>query len=517
MKKTFGLDNMSAVLANEGVEHIYVKASEDNAKLVAAYNKLRRLCTDPTAGAQVKKLCRSAVAANSWYRDGIDNLNLTYAEFERSFSAYADKISDFIRCLGEYETKAKAVGVGEEIIHAAHAFLDETKAAFTAFRKSLKREATAAADFIIKPSMQIKGDSCRIITYEGEKRIPHFAHGVAFRRDLKKFSMANLIKFYADAVTYTVTPHEYLHKGLDTVQLSDTHTALVISHSTGADTAYDALLVNAHGKPVYTKDDVTPVMTLKLTKMEAEATAAAEFSIKASEKLEGDYAGIRMYEGSQLRTNFSLSTFSNVKLVNIYKKAIEKTLRPDPHLFQGINMIQRPGCHTTLTVHVRGAKPRDSEPVNIMSLRDAGKRYEILLVNAHNKPVYSKDDITPLMTLKITAMTEKTATAATKSKLQLRVEEWASKELDDKQIKELVALIKADSRLGVIAKKFPKLHHGIEYATVSKGDKELEFAYLNSGDTYNTTLLRNPLNDKLEITTLGDMIEYLGSKGWQAE
>ena len=84
-------------------------------------------------------------------------------------------------------------------------------------------------------------------------------------------------------------------------------------------------------------------------------------------------------------------------------------------------------------------------------------------------------------------------------------------------IKNLYELVKDDSKLAAIHKAFPKLTYNIEYTAVeNKAGHELEIAYLNAGDSYVTTLLRNPITKKLEVTSLGDFIEYLERKGYHA-
>lgn len=382
--KSFDLANISAALTTAGHDHVFVQANTGNAKLMAAYKRLRELCTGTTAGAAVKKLWQSAVAAHAWYLDSVSNPDITSAKFEESCGDYTFNIIGFVEDLKEYETKAKAAGVGEEIIAAAHAFSTETKTAFATFRKSLKNEANAG------------------VVSASEATLTPFAKWLNLQPGL-----------YVGNVVLDGEKQE----------------AVIQNHSTGCvayfrcdgDNTTKRFCTLKDGKLELTekatlgsiwesKKEAYAALTRLLKKLSAsEATAAAEFTIKPSMKLEGDYGSIRMYEGSQLRTQSNISPFSSTKLVNIYKKAIEKTIKPNPHMFEGIDMRQRHSCHTTLTVSVYAPEPKPGVQISIMDLgkNDRTKRYEILLVNASGKPVYSKEDITPAMTLKITEMGEK--------------------------------------------------------------------------------------------------------------
>ena len=88
---------------------------------------------------------------------------------------------------------------------------------------------------------------------------------------------------------------------------------------------------------------------------------------------------------------------------------------------------------------------------------------------------------------------------------------------DAEDVKTLYDLVKDNSKLTVIRKAFPRLSYGTEYASVeNKAGHELEIAYLNAGDLYATTLARNPITKKLEVTSLGDLIDYLERKGYHA-
>lgn len=109
-----------------------------------------------------------------------------------------------------------------------------------------------------------------------------------------------------------------------------------------------------------------------------------------------------------------------------------------------------------------------------------------------------------------------------KLKLKDNKREWFKIILDDgaieeKDAQELFQMIKDDKKLGTIAKKYPKISHGLEYGELEnkKGDV-IKFAFLNSGDTYALTLVRNPISGKIEITTEGDMVEYLEKKGYKS-
>ena len=84
-------------------------------------------------------------------------------------------------------------------------------------------------------------------------------------------------------------------------------------------------------------------------------------------------------------------------------------------------------------------------------------------------------------------------------------------------MKEVLELIKAGARLGNIEKRLPGISYGVEYKKLEKknGDST-RFAYLNTGDVYNYTLVRNPITGKIELTSYGEMVEYLEKKGYTA-
>lgn len=125
-------------------------------------------------------------------------------------------------------------------------------------------------------------------------------------------------------------------------------------------------------------------------------TAAADpFKITLSQKF--DKAGsmiLDIVEGKQLRGRITDTDVTPVKLVNLYKKKIRATITPDKYLKNDISSLQEPGMVTTLRLRYSG---------------DATQSYTVLLVNEHNKPVYSADDITDKMTLVLKNVTHANA------------------------------------------------------------------------------------------------------------
>lgn len=394
------LSSISGLLTIAGHSHVFVQANTNNPKLMAAYKRLRELCTGTTAGAAVKKLWQSAVSAHAWYLDSVSNDDLTSAKFEESCGDYTFNILGFVEDLKEYETKAKSAGVGEEIIAAAHAFITETKTAFATFRKSLKNEATAGVEHTMVKASDYRDNEVTFF-YKKLRSLVSPTADAQVQKLWKAAIKAN--NWYVDASV--IDMHEFKAN-------IEEYKADIAAFKEEVLEYYAKVRASSVGKEIASAaNDYEGATRMGLSifcqKIKREATAAAEFTIKPSMKLEGDYGSIRMYEGSQLRTQSSLSEFTSTKLVNIYKKAIAKTIKPDPHLFQGIDMIQRHSCHTTLTVSRNAPRPKPGVQVLISDLGngDIKKRYELVLVNASGKPVYSKEDITPAMTLKITEMT----------------------------------------------------------------------------------------------------------------
>lgn len=100
------------------------------------------------------------------------------------------------------------------------------------------------------------------------------------------------------------------------------------------------------------------------------------------------------------------------------------------------------------------------------------------------------------------------------------LKEWYDRYAGDKDgtFEELCQMISANGKLGGIGKKFPSLHSGLEYVyLVNKKDDEIQFAYLNSGDTYAPTLLRSPSTGKIVFTTIGDVIEAYEKRGYETK
>lgn len=70
--------------------------------------------------------------------------------------------------------------------------------------------------------------------------------------------------------------------------------------------------------------------------------------------------------------------------------------------------------------------------------------------------------------------------------------------------------------LASLLRKFPHLGYSVEYVTLEHKDgSEKEIAYINSGDTYTPTLMRN-LNGNIVICDLGTFIETLPAT-WTAK
>ena len=120
------------------------------------------------------------------------------------------------------------------------------------------------------------------------------------------------------------------------------------------------------------------------------AVAADDFKIVCSMKLpaKSDLMVIDVREGSQLRNRITDTEVTTVKVVNMYKKRIRNTITPDKYLDNGISSLQQPHTHTIMRLKTRG------------EVTD----FSIELVNSHGANVYSKDDITTNMTLKVTPM-----------------------------------------------------------------------------------------------------------------
>ena len=96
------------------------------------------------------------------------------------------------------------------------------------------------------------------------------------------------------------------------------------------------------------------------------------------------------------------------------------------------------------------------------------------------------------------------------------VTELVEKEYDEVDAKIIHAMIVRDPGLGAILKKFPQLGYGIEYIEIThKSGRNDTIAYINTGDTYASTLIRDR-NGKIIISTIGDVIESLPST-WSAK
>lgn len=120
--------------------------------------------------------------------------------------------------------------------------------------------------------------------------------------------------------------------------------------------------------------------------------AAESFKIKCDLKFpKADFMILNIVEGKQLRGRISDDDVTPLKLVNLYKKKIKFTLTPDKYLKNDISSLQEPGMHTYIRLHYRKSATEASDVT-----------YNVLLVNAHNKPVYTADDVTDSMTLKLT-------------------------------------------------------------------------------------------------------------------
>jgi hypothetical protein len=125
-------------------------------------------------------------------------------------------------------------------------------------------------------------------------------------------------------------------------------------------------------------------------------SAADDFKIVCSMKLpaKSDLMILDVLEGKQLRNRVFERDASPVKILNIYKKRIRNTITPDKYLDNSISSLQLPRTHTIMRLK-NGSEVTD---------------FSVELVNSHGANVYSKDDITTNMTLKVTPMT-KSATA----------------------------------------------------------------------------------------------------------
>lgn len=98
------------------------------------------------------------------------------------------------------------------------------------------------------------------------------------------------------------------------------------------------------------------------------------------------------------------------------------------------------------------------------------------------------------------------------------LKDWYDRYAGDKDgsFEDLCKLISDNAKIGNIGKKFPSLHSGLEYVRMAnKKDDEIQFAYLNAGDTYAPTILRDPFNSKIKFTSIGDIIEYAEKKGYE--
>ena len=77
---------------------------------------------------------------------------------------------------------------------------------------------------------------------------------------------------------------------------------------------------------------------------------------------------------------------------------------------------------------------------------------------------------------------------------------------DAKRIRDM---IERGASLGNIWKIFPRLGYGIEYIEIHHKDGEVKYiGYINVGDTYVTTFIRN-LNGNIVLWTVGDFVESL--------
>ena len=124
--------------------------------------------------------------------------------------------------------------------------------------------------------------------------------------------------------------------------------------------------------------------------------AADSFKITCKTKLpKGIDSGILdVVEGKSLRNRVSGFT-TTLQLVNLYKKRIRNTITPDPYLHNGIDSIQHPAMKTYVRFEQYGGNYGREAPKYLES-------FIVQLVNAHGKPVYTVDDITPAMELKLT-------------------------------------------------------------------------------------------------------------------
>ena len=132
------------------------------------------------------------------------------------------------------------------------------------------------------------------------------------------------------------------------------------------------------------------------------AVAADAFKIKCDLKFpKARYMILDIIEGTQLRGRITDDDVTPLKLVNMYKRAIRSTITPDKYLRNDISSLQEPGMHTLVHLHYSASDT---------------KNYSIVLVNSHNKPVYTAEDITDSMTLKITEVK--------KAEASLEASEW---------------------------------------------------------------------------------------------
>lgn len=127
-----------------------------------------------------------------------------------------------------------------------------------------------------------------------------------------------------------------------------------------------------------------------------EEVTEKNFKITCKTKLPAglDHGILSQYEDKALRGRTSFDDITTAKLVNSYKKAVINTITPVQHRMSGIESKQEKHTQTVLVCRQFG------KSLNVPDIQKL--RYDVVLVNAHGKPVYTKADLTTKLELKLT-------------------------------------------------------------------------------------------------------------------
>lgn len=87
---------------------------------------------------------------------------------------------------------------------------------------------------------------------------------------------------------------------------------------------------------------------------------------------------------------------------------------------------------------------------------------------------------------------------------------------EKKVAKEIKEMIQNGKKFGDILNKFPQIGYSYEYILFTKGDRYRRLGYINVGETYTPTLVRD-FKGNVRFISIGDFIESAERLGWKAE